>query len=284
MKVAIIGSRGQLGQDLVKTAPSQLDLVTFTRGDFDITDRIDVFDFLAGEEKFDVVINTAAFHRTDQCEDEPEKAFLVNATGVKNLAEACDKANAILIHISTDYVFDGGKIKTKEPYYEDDAPNPVNIYGVSKLAGEYIVRNYLEKYYIVRSSSLYGVAGASGKGGNFPYTILKKAKAGEKLRVVDDMYMVPTHTFDLAQGIWRLLLERHPYGVYHITHEGYCTWYEFAVKILETVGLKADIEPVKHTAFPTRAKRPLWSVLGTRKGVKLPPWEEGLRRFVDMIN
>ena len=284
MKVAIIGSRGQLGQDLVKTAPSQLDLITFTRGDFDITDRIDVFDFLAGEEKFDVVINTAAFHRTDQCEDEPEKAFLVNATGVKNLAEACDKANAILIHISTDYVFDGGKIKTKEPYYEDDAPNPVNIYGVSKLAGEYIVRNYLEKYYIVRSSSLYGVAGASGKGGNFPYTILKKAKAGEKLRVVDDMYMVPTHTFDLAQGIWRLLLERHPYGVYHITHEGYCTWYEFAVKILETVGLKADIEPVKHTAFPTRARRPLWSVLGTRKGVKLPPWEEGLRRFVDMIN
>lgn len=284
MKIAIIGSRGQLGQDLVKTAPSQLDLITFTRGDFDITDRIDVFDFLAGEEKFDVVINTAAFHRTDQCEDEPEKAFLVNATGVKNLAEACDKANAILIHISTDYVFDGGKIKTKEPYYEDDTPNPVNIYGVSKLAGEYIVRNYLEKYYIVRSSSLYGVAGASGKGGNFPYTILKKAKAGEKLRVVDDMYMVPTHTFDLAQGIWRLLLEGHPYGVYHITHEGYCTWYEFAVKILETVGLKADIEPVKHTAFPTRARRPLWSVLGTRKGVKLPPWEEGLRRFVDMIN
>jgi len=198
--------------------------------------------------------------------------------------EACDKTNAILIHVSTDYVFDGGKIKTKEPYYEDDAPNPINIYGVSKLAGEYIVRNYLEKYYIVRSSSLYGVAGASGKGGNFPYTILRKARAGEKLRVVNDIYMVPTHTLDLAEGIWKLLLEEHPFGVYHITHTGYCTWYEFARKILETAGLEAYIEPVRHVDFPTRAKRPLWSVLGTTKGIKLPPWEEGLRRFIDMID
>ena len=281
MKVAIIGSRGQLGQDLVRTAPSEVELATFTHGDFDITDRTDVFDFLAGEERFNVVINTAAFHKTDLCEDEPEKAFLVNAVGVKNLAEACRKADTVLIHISTDYVFDGSKLEEKKPYYEEDTPNPINIYGISKLAGEYIVRNYLEKYYIVRSSSLYGVAGASGKGGNFPYTILKKAKAGEKLRVVDDIYMVPTHTYDLAEGIWRLVLEGYPYGTYHITHTGYCSWYEFARKILEFAGIEADIEPVKHTEFSTKARRPLWSVLETKKGIDLGPWEEGLEKFIN---
>ncbi len=282
MKIAIVGSRGQLGQDLVRTAPSEAELTTFTHGDFDITDREDVFDFLAGEERFDVVINTAAFHKTDLCEDEPQKAFLVNAVGVKNLAEACEKTGSVLVHISTDYVFDGRKLSKREPYYEEDTPNPINIYGVSKLAGEHIVRNYLERHYIVRSSSLYGVAGASGKGGNFPYTILRKAKAGEKLRVVDDIYMVPTHTYDLAQGIWRLVLENHPYGTYHITHTGCCSWYEFAKKILELAGIDADIVPVKHTEFPTKARRPLWSVLGTRKGIELCPWEEGLERFIKM--
>ncbi len=284
MKVAIIGSRGQLGQDLVRTAPSGVELTTFTHGDFDITDREDVLDFLAGEERFDAVVNTAAFHKTDLCEDEPQKAFLVNAVGVKNLVEACRKAGTVLIHISTDYVFDGGKISEKEPYYEDDTPNPINVYGISKLAGEHIVRNYLEKYYIVRSSSLYGIAGASGKGGNFPYTILRKAKAGEKLKVVDDIYMVPTHTYDLAEGIWRLISEGHPYGTYHITHKGYCSWYEFAKKILELARIETQIEPVRHTEFPTKARRPLWSVLGTKKGIELSRWEEGLERFFSMLS
>ncbi len=283
MKVALIGSRGQLGQDLVKTAPSGIELVTFTHGDFDIVNKEDVLKFLGKENGFNVVINTAAFHKTDLCEDEPEKAYLVNAVGVKNLVEACERGDTVLVHISTDYVFDGKKIEEKEPYYEDDTPNPLNIYGISKLAGEYILRNYIEKHYIIRSSSLYGVAGASGKGGNFPYTILKKAKAGEKLRVIDDIYMVPTHTYDLAKGIWKLITDEYPYGIYHITHTGYCSWYEFAKKILEFAGLSADIEPVKHTEFPTKAKRPLWSVLGTKKGIELGPWEEGLERFIYFI-
>jgi len=280
MKVALIGAKGQLGQDIVKTGPEGVELKKFTHEDIDITDRERVMNLL-GKEPFDVIINTAAFHKTDQCEDEPEKAFSVNAVGVKNLADACLETGAVLLHISTDYVFDGKK--KKQPYYEDDQPNPINIYGLSKYAGELIIRNYLDRYYIVRSSSLYGVAGASGKGGNFPYTILKKARAGEKLRVVDDVFMVPTHTYDLAEGIWKLITEEHPYGVYHITHTGYCTWYEFAVKILELAGIKAEIEPVKHTEFPVKAKRPLWSVLGTRRGIELCPWEEGLKRFIMMI-
>ena len=119
----------------------------------------------------------------------------------------------------------------------------------------------------------------SGKGGNFPYTIIKKAKFGEKLRVVDDIYMVPTHTYDLAGGVWKLILDKYPYGIYHITHTGYCSWYEFAKKILELADIKTEIEQVKHTEFPTKAKRPLWSVLGTKKGIDLGPWEEDLKKF-----
>ena len=283
MKVGIIGSNGQLGQDLIKTAPKNVKVIPFTRDDFDITDKNKVFEYLGSNKICDVVINTAAFHKTDVCENEPDKAFLVNSSGVKNIVDACTFSRTVLVHISTDYVFDGKKLNIKEPYYEDDEPNPINIYGISKYAGEIIIRNYLEKYYIVRSSSLYGIAGASGKGGNFPYTILKKAKAGEKLRVVDDIFMIPTHTYDLAQGIWKLILEEYPYGIYHITHTGYCSWYEFAKKTLEFASLNADLEPVKHSEFPMGAKRPLWSVLGTRKGISLGPWEEGLKKFISMV-
>ncbi len=282
MKVVLIGANGQLGTDIVRTKPESIELIPLTKKDIDVTDEVKVNRVLS-ELKPELVINTSAYVKVDSAEEEVNEAFRVNALGVKNLVNVCFKMKIILVHISTDYVFDGEKIKTKEPYYENDIPNPINVYGISKLAGEYIVRNYLEKYYIIRTSSLYGVAGASGKGGNFPYTILKKAKAGEKLKVVDDIYMVPTHTYDLSQGIWKLILEEYPYGIYHITHTGYCSWYEFAKKILEFAGLNIEVEPVKHSEFPMKAKRPLWSVLGTRKGISLGPWEEGLKRFIDMI-
>ncbi len=282
MKVALIGANGQLGTDLIRTKPEYVDLDPLTRKEMDVRDKDKVEEVLY-EVKPDLVINTSAYVKVDLAEEEVEEAFRVNAVGVKNIADACLKIGVPLLHISTDYVFDGGKLPKREPYYEEDTPNPINIYGVSKLAGEHIVRNYLEEHYIVRSSSLYGVAGASGKGGNFPYTILRKAKAGENLKVVNDIYMVPTHTYDLAEGVWRLVLEEHSYGTYHITHTGYCSWYEFAKKILELAGIDAQIEPVKHTEFPTKARRPLWSVLGTKKGIELRSWEEGLERFVRMV-
>ncbi len=132
-------------------------------------------------------------------------------------------------------------------------------------------------------ASLYGRAGASGKGGNFVYTILNKARAGEPLRVVDDIYMSPTYTLDAAREIWSIILKERPYGLYHVVNSGYCSWYEFAVKILEFAGIEARIEPVKHTEFPTRARRPLWSPLASIKGVALRPWEEALREFVEGI-
>ena len=281
MKVLIIGAYGQLGTDLRKTVPKGIELVCPRRTKLDITDRESVKRFFS-EVETNLIINCAAYVKVDLAEDEVQEAFSINAYGVKNILDNLKKEIPI-VHISTDYVFDGKKGERKEPYYEDDIPNPINIYGLSKYTGELILKNYYNKYYIVRSSSLYGVAGASGKGGNFPYTIIKKAKSGEKLRVVDDIYMVPTHTRDLAEGIWKLILGEYPYGIYHITHTGYCSWYEFAKKILEFASIEAEIEPVKYTEFPAKAKRPLWSVLGTKKGIDLGPWEEGLKEFIAMI-
>ena len=282
MKVALLGANGQLGSDLVKTRPEGIELVLLTRKEIDVTNREQV-DRVLSDIRPDLILNTTAYVKVDLAEEEPEKAFAVNAVGVKNLVDVCLKTGAVLVHISTDYVFDGKKIKTKEPYTEEDPPNPINVYGISKYAGELIVRNYLEKYYVVRVASLYGRAGASGKGGNFVYTILNKARAGEPLRVVDDIYMSPTYTLDAAREIWSIILKERPYGLYHVVNSGYCSWYEFAVKILEFAGIEARIEPVKHTEFPTRARRPLWSPLASIKGVALRPWEEALREFVEGI-
>ncbi len=278
MKVALIGANGQLGNDLIATAPKKINLIPLKRADIDVTIREQVEEVIISIHP-DLVLNTSAYVKVDIAEDEPEKAFLVNAVGVKNLAQACKKTGAVLLHISTDYVFDGKKIKNKEPYTEEDIPNPINIYGISKYAGELIIQNYLEKYYIVRVASLYGKAGASGKGGNFVYTILNKAKKREPLKVIDDIYMSPTYTHDVAQKIWEIVLEQKPYGVYHITNSGYCSWYEFALKILEYAELTVDIKPVKHTEFKTKARRPLWSPLKSIKGIKMRRWEEALKEF-----
>lgn len=281
MKVLIIGAHGQLGRDLVKTVPKNIKLISSTRHELDITYKESTKKFLL-EVNPDVVINCAAYVNVDMAEEKINEAFSVNTWGIKNILDNLKK-NILVVHISTDYVFDGKKIKIKDPYYEEDFPNPLNIYGLSKYAGEILLRNYHERHYIIRSSSLYGIAGASGKGGNFPYTILRKAKSGERLKVANDIYMVPTHTYDLAKGIWKLITDRYPYGIYHITHTGYCSWYEFAKKILEFASIEAHIEPVKHTEYPTKAKRPLWSVLGTKKGIELCPWEEGLKKFLKMV-
>ncbi len=277
MRVVILGGKGQLGFDLMRTAPEGFEVIPLGRKDLDITDREQVFEKLKGL-KPDFVINSAAYVKVDAAEDETEQAFAVNAAGVKNVVDYCAETDVPLLHVSTDYVFDGKK--AGKPYEENDVPNPVNIYGNSKLAGEYVVKNYLKKFYIVRSSSLYGVVGASGKGGNFPYAILNRAKKGESLRVVDDIFMVPTYTRHLAEAIWELITKKYPFGLYHLVNEGYCSWYEFAKTLVELAGFDAEITPVKHTEFPTKARRPLWSVLKNTKGPKLPHWRKGAEEFV----
>ncbi len=255
MRVLLIGAGGQLGSDLVKALAHE-DLIALTHGDIEVCDPASV---RAAMQSYapQVVINTAAFHRVDDCEREPERAFAVNALGVRNVALVCKEQGCVLLHLSTDYVFDGHK---GSAYDESDAPRPINAYGISKLAGEFFIRYLLDKYYIVRTSGLYGVAGSSGKGGNFVELMLRLAREGKEIKVVNDQTLSPTYTVDLAQALARLIhTER--YGLYHITNSGACSWYQFAAKVFELAGVPARLEPTTTAAFGAVARRPTYSVL-----------------------
>lgn len=278
MKVAIIGSNGQLGSDLVKAFKAQHEVLGFTHKDLDIADYNSCLILKKASPK--IVINTAAFHKTDQCEEEPLKTFAVNALGAKNVAAVSQEIGATTVFISTDYVFDGSK---NEPYTEEDAPNPINTYGISKLAGECYTRQNL-KHYIIRVASLFGVAGASGKGGNFVETMIDKAKKGQTIDVVDDMWMSPTYTTNAAETIKKILELNLPFGVYHVTNEGKCSWFQFACEIFNVLNLSPQINPIKTYQLQTKAKRPMFSALQSVKlpkyGIKMQKWEEALKNYL----
>jgi dTDP-4-dehydrorhamnose reductase len=279
MRAVLIGANGQLGSDLMKIF-SGWDLVGKTHCDLDIGDLERVREVLS-HTKPDAVINTAAFNRVDDCEDDPEKAFSANAYGARNLARVCADFNCALMHISTDYVFGGEKTS---PYTEDDAPNPLSVYGVSKLAGEYFVRNICPKHFVVRTSGLYGAAGSRGKGGNFVDTMIRLAREGKPIRVVDDQVLTPSYTKDLAQGL-KELVQTEAYGVYHITNRGQCSWQEFAAKTFLLLGLNPDFRPTTTEALGLKARRPAYSVLARAKlkqlGIEdMPPWDDALKRYL----
>jgi len=260
MKVLVIGADGQLGTDLQKHIKKD-DLIPLTISDVDVTNKDNVISVIKKHEP-DVVINTSAYHRVDDCEDNDQIAFAVNAIGVKNLCLACKENDSILVHISTDYVFVGGKGK---PYLETDCPAPGTVYGISKLAGEYYVKYMLEKYFIVRTCGLYGVAGCMGKGGtNFVENMLKRAKENKVIRVVKDEIVGPTYTFDLAKKISQLIQTQY-YGLYHVTNAGQCSWYDFAKKIFELTGTNVQLEAATSAEFKSKAKRPAYSVLAHQK-------------------
>jgi dTDP-4-dehydrorhamnose reductase len=198
MKVAVIGANGQLGSDVCRVAAEKkLTVVPLTRHDIDVADRRQINNVLAGVNP-DVVINTAAFHKVEQCEIEPAMAFGVNAIAPRNLALTCRSRNEMLVHFSTDYVFGVGG---SQPRNEDDLCHPLNVYGASKLAGEAMVAFTWERNFVIRTCGLYGLAGSKGKGGNFVETMLKKGRAGEPVRVVDDQVLTPTFTRDLAEAV-----------------------------------------------------------------------------------
>ena len=277
MRALLIGANGQLGTDIIATKPAGIELKGLTRKELDITHFNQLREVLLAA-KPDVLINTAAYHKTDACEDDPELTFKVNAIAVREMAQIINELNGILVHISTDYVYDGKKKPI--PYTEVDPPNPLNTYGIAKLAGEIYLSNITEKHYRVRVSSLFGKAGASAKGGNFVTTVLRRAQQGESLRVINDAEMSPTYTMDAAKEIWRLITEQRPFGVYHVTNGGHCSWYAFAKQILKLSGLKNDVIPIDHTEYFTKAKRPLWSPLESVKDIHLRPWEEALEEFL----
>ena len=281
MRILITGGNGQLAHDLQRALVGH-DVHSLPRRRLDVCDRTQTASIVQALEP-DVLINTAAFHRVDDCENQQELAFASNAFAVRYLAQLCKEHGALFVHFSTDYVF-GGQAK-RSPLTEEDSPAPLSVYGTSKLAGEFLAQLTWHKSLIVRTCGLYGVAGASGKGGNFVQTMLHKARDGAALRVVDDQECTPTATKDLAQKVaW--LIKQDLTGVVHITNAGSCTWYEFAKAIFELAGIDADLTPTTSQEYVTPAARPPYSVLARGRLAALAqddlrPWQAALSSYLE---
>ncbi len=283
MKVLLIGANGQLGSDVVKIFSKdsfyQVTPVNFPQID---TTKIDTIESAIEQYKTEMIISTAAFHRVDECETHPEEAFGVNAFGVRNLCLVCQKRDITLVHFSTDYVF-GKDAKRKTPYAESDLPGPQSVYAVSKLAGEYLMQYLLKKYFLVRTCGLYGATGPMAKSGNFVDNIV--AKNGQKeVEVVSDQVLTPTSTVDLANNLKELLKTKN-YGLYHITDEGSCSWFEFAQEIYRLLNSSTRLVRVTSDKFPLPAKRPNYSVLENSNLKKINlnlmrPWPEALKSYM----
>ena len=282
MRIAIVGADGQLGSDLVKALRPSHDLIPLTQADIEVTSPDSVQAMLRTHQP-ELVMNMAAFHKVDVCEDEVEPTFAVNAYGVRTLALACRAHNAVLLHMSTDYVFGSDKTRST-PYVETDAPAPINAYGISKLAGELFVQYLTDRYYILRVCGLYGVAGSAGKGGNFVELMLRLAREGKPIKVVDDQRLTPTYTVDVAHQI-AALIETGRYGLYHATSQGDCTWYEFAAEIFRQSGLTPDLGRARTGDFGEKVTRPAYSVLENKAlrsiGLdQMRPWHEALDAYL----
>lgn len=279
-RVLVLGATGQLGSDLVRTNPGY-DLTALGRADVDLTDARALARRVV-DARPDWVLNAAADNRTDAAEDDPAAAFAVNAWGVRSLVDACAAAHAHLLHFSTDFVFDGRK---GAPYVESDAPNPVNVYGLSKYAGERFVLNGDPGHVVVRSAGLFGRAGSRAKGGNFVDAILARARRGEPVRGVTDIAMSPTSTGDLAAKTWELIGRTPPGGVYHLVNAEGASVFELARVILEVAGLRVAVEPVPASAWPGKIRRAPDTRLVSQRlsglGIApMRPWREALVEYL----
>jgi dTDP-4-dehydrorhamnose reductase len=280
VKIVVTGAGGMLGRDLVEILSQRHQVIGLSHAELEILDAEETKKTIS-EPKPDLVIHAAAYTDVDGCEENPDKAYSVNTIGTQNVALACQKAEAVLLYISTDFVFDGTK---GEPYLEWDKPEPINVYGKSKYAGERVVAHLLNRYYIVRTAWLYGE-----HGGNFPITILKKAKEKGSLEVVSDQVGSPTFTYDVVRGIERLI-ETDSFGIYHMVNRGECSWYDFARKVLDLAGYQDfKIKPITSEQLSRPAKRPSYSVLRNFSlekvvGVVMRSWEEAIGEFMQRIS
>ena len=280
MVVLVTGSSGQLGQSLQFIAPNypQIDFVFCDSKILDIT-NFENCEAIFSKFNPDFCINAAAYTAVDKAESEPEKAFAINVTGAKNLAEVSKKFDTVLLHISTDFVFDGNK---KTPYLEQDLPNPTGVYGQTKLDGEKAIQQVLEKHFIIRTSWVY-----SQFGNNFMKTMLRLASERDTISVVNDQIGTPTNAVDLAEILVKIILtdNRQPttdnFGIYNFSNEGQCSWYDFAKKIFEINNISINLLPIPTSSFPTPAKRPSFSVLDKSKikaafNLSIKSWETSL--------
>ena len=276
MKILITGSNGMLGYDLKEVLRKNHELILTTSKTLDITDKKHTIEFIL-DKKPDIVINAAAYTDVDGCEENQDIAYAVNGEGVRNLALACNEIDCPLVHISTDYIFNGKKDK---PWVEDDGVGPISIYGKSKLKGEEAIIEILDKYFIVRTAWLYGINGK-----NFPKTMLELAKDHTEITVVYDEVGTPTYTLDLANGISKLI-ETDFYGIYHLTNSGSCSWCEFARYIFEVANINVKVIPV--TAFARPAPRPSYSVLENKNWINngfnpFRGYKEAIKEYIKRI-
>jgi len=285
MKAAVVGANGQLGCDVVLALNvAGCETIPLTHQDIELADLQSVASVVRSIRP-DFVVNTAAMHNVEKCECDPERAYVVNAIGARNLAVVTRDEGAALLHISTDYVFDGTKTT---PYVEGDEPLPLNVYGNSKLAGECYVRTINPRHFVLRTSALYGTNPCRAKGGlNFVDLMLKLARETGQMRVVDSERVSPTSTDELATQI-AALSKSDAYGLYHATAEDSCSWYEFAREILSVAGVEAKLSVASPDEFPAKVARPRCSVLENaalkRAGLNcFGPWQGGLRRYLKQV-
>ena len=271
MKALVMGASGQLGRELTEILPEKgYEVVALSRSELDVVDAAAVERAMEAHSP-KLVINAAAYTNVDGCETETETAYAINAFGPRNLAQACERRGCELVHVSTNYVFDGRSERSYEPF---DLPNPISAYGRTKLAGEEYVKHLSSRWYVVRSAGVYG------EGHNFVRTMLRVAKEREVLKVKDDEFVSPTYARDLAEGIAEVI-ETRLYGLYHLTNSGSCSWYEFTEEILSLSGTEIEIVPIPTSEYPLPAARPPNGVLSTIGSPPLRHWREALADYLE---
>ena len=286
MKIVIIGSNGQLGSDIKgQLLQTNHTVIGLNHTDIEITD-IDNVNNVVKKINPDLIINTAAMHQLDKCEENPASSFDINSIGARNLAIIANEYNSILYHFSTDYVFDG---KKNSPYHETDTAKPLNVYGVTKLSGEYFIQSIAEKYLIFRVSGLYGENKCRAKGNNFVQMMLKLSKEKDIIKVVNNEVLTPTYTKDIARQIEKIIIINDFNKLIHITAEGLCSWFTFAKEIFSLTNVSVKIVKAHTSDFPNKVERPLYSVL-ENSALKeynlplMPHWKVGLKNYISKIN
>ena len=280
MRILLIGATGQLGGDLVRNNPGH-EVVAPPRSELDLARPGEVARLIE-KLRTELVINCAAFHNVPKCEEEPAQAFLINCVAVRDLAAASAAQGVRLVTFSSDYVFGGPR---SEPWREDDKPAPLQVYGISRLAGEHAALAAAPGHaMVIRTCGLYGRSGARSKGGNFVDGRVADARAGKRIEMASEQVIAPTSTDDLSRAVYALLEKSPPPGIYHLVNEGACSWYEFTREIVRLVGGKSEVVPVDRGGRTGTMRRPLYSVLANTKaralGVTLRPWREALAAYL----
>lgn len=281
MKILLIGATGQLGGDILRNNKGH-DIVAPDRGTLDLAKAAQMADYVRGLRP-DMIINCAAFHNVPLCEQEPEQAFRINCAAVRDLAAVCREIAAWLVTFSSDYVFDGEK---RTPYLENDHPAPLQIYGITRLAGEHAaLATAPDRAVVIRTCGLYGRSGARSKGGNFVDGRVADARSGKRIEMASEQVLAPTSTDDLSRAVLSLIAHpRLAAGIYHLVNEGRCSWYEFTRAIVDILGARVEVVPVDRGGRSGDMRRPVYSVLANTRaralGITLRPWRVALADYL----